>query len=65
MTLSIRFHPIRRRLARMLAVARVETLHLIHDLTTFSLILLVPAVQIILFGYAVNLDPRHIPIVIA
>jgi len=65
MTFSIRFHGLRRRLARMLAVARVETLHLIHDRTTFSLILLVPAVQIVLFGYAVNLDPRHIPIVIA
>jgi len=65
MTLSIRFHGIRRRLARILAVARVETLNLIHDRTTLSLILLVPAVQIILFGYAVNLDPRHIPIVIA
>jgi ABC-2 type transport system permease protein len=65
MTLPIRFHGIRRRLARMFAVARVETLHLIHDRTTFSLILLVPAVQIVLFGYAVNLDPRHIPIVIA
>ena len=65
MTYPIRFHGIRRRVARILAVARVETLHLIHDRTTFSLILLVPAVQIVLFGYAVNLDPKHIPIVIA
>ena len=65
MIFSIRFHGIRRRVARILAVARVETLHLIHDRTTFSLILLVPAVQIVLFGYAVNFDPRHIPIVIA
>jgi ABC-2 type transport system permease protein len=65
MTSPIRFHGIRRRVARILAVARVETLHLFHDRTTLSLILLVPAVQIILFGYAVNLDPRHVPIVIA
>jgi ABC-2 type transport system permease protein len=65
MTFPIRFHGIRRRVARILAVARIETLHLIHDRTTLSLILLVPAVQIVLFGYAVNLDPRHIPIVIA
>jgi ABC-2 type transport system permease protein len=65
MTFTTRFHGIRRRIARILAVARVETLHLIHDRTTLSLILLVPAVQIVLFGYAVNLDPRHIPIVIA
>ena len=46
MTFPIRYHGIRRRIARILAVARVETLHLIHDRTTLSLILLVPAIQI-------------------
>jgi ABC-2 type transport system permease protein len=60
-TISVRW----RRIARVLAVARVEILHLIHDRTTISLILLVPAIQIVLFGYAVNLDPRHVPIAIA
>jgi ABC-2 type transport system permease protein len=64
-TFFVRYHRIGRRIARMLAVARVEILHLIHDRTTISLILLVPAIQIVLFGYAVNLDPRHIPIAIA
>jgi ABC-2 type transport system permease protein len=54
-----------RRIAPVLAVARVEILHLIHDRATISLILLVPAIQIVLFGYAVNLDPRHVPIAIA
>jgi ABC-2 type transport system permease protein len=56
---------LRRRIRRMLAVARIEMLQLIRDPTTFSLILLVPAIQILLFGYAVNLDPRHVPIAIA
>jgi ABC-2 type transport system permease protein len=60
-TVSVRWH----RIARVLAVARVEILHLIHDRTTISLILLVPAIQIVLFGYAVNLDPRHVPIAVA
>jgi ABC-2 type transport system permease protein len=60
-TVSVRW----RRIARVLAVARVEILHLIHDRATISLILLVPAIQIVLFGYAVNLDPRHVPIAIA
>jgi ABC-2 type transport system permease protein len=55
----------RRRVARMLAVARIETLHLTHDHTTISLIALVPAIQLVLFGYGVNLDPKHIPIAIA
>ncbi len=49
----------------MLAVARIELLHLIHDRTSLSLIVIVPAIQIVLFGYAVNLDPRHIPIAIS
>src|SRR5260370_30395096 len=54
-----------RRIARMVAVARIEMLHLVHDPTTISLMLLVPAIQIVLFGYAVNLNPRHVPIAIA
>jgi len=58
-------HGVARHVARILAVARVEMLHLLYDRTTISLILLVPAIQIVLFGYAVNLDPRHIPIAIA
>jgi len=56
---------IRRRAARILAVARIETLHLTRDRTTISLILVVPAIQLVLFGYAVNLDPKDIPIAIA
>jgi ABC-2 type transport system permease protein len=65
MNVFIRLHSIRRCIWRILAVARIETLQLIHDPTTISLILLVPAIQIVLFGYAVNLDPRHVPIAIA
>jgi ABC-2 type transport system permease protein len=52
-------------LRRILAVARVELLHLTHDATSISLILVIPAVQIVLFGYAVNLTPRDIPIAIS
>jgi len=54
-----------RRLRRMMAVARIETLRLVRDRVAMSLIALVPAVQIALFGYAVNLDPKDIPIAIA
>ena len=65
MTTLVRRYRFGGRIARTLAVARVEILHLIHDRTTISLILLVPAIQIVLFGYAVNLDPRHVPIAVA
>jgi len=56
---------VRHRVVRILAVARIETLHLIGDRTTISLILVVPAIQLVLFGYAVNLDPKGVPIAIA
>jgi ABC-2 type transport system permease protein len=55
----------RRRLGRMMAVARIETLRLVRDRVAISLIGLVPAVQIVLFGYAVNLDPKNVPVAIA
>ena len=54
-----------RRLTRMMAVACIETLRLVRDRVAISLIALVPAVQIVLFGYAVNLDPKNVPIAIA
>lgn len=53
------------RLGRVAAVARVECLHLVRDRATFALVVLLPAIQVVLFGYAVNLDPRAIPIAIA
>jgi ABC-2 type transport system permease protein len=49
----------------MTAVARIETLRLLRDRVAISLIALVPAVQIVLFGYAINLDPKGVPIAIA
>ena len=56
---------VRFRLARVAAVARVELLHLVRDRTTMALLVTVPAIQLLLFGYAVNLDPRSVPIAIA
>jgi ABC-2 type transport system permease protein len=52
-------------LQRILAVARIETLRLLVDRPSIGLILVVPAVQLVLFGYAVNLTPTNIPIAIA
>jgi ABC-2 type transport system permease protein len=55
----------RQRLRRWRAVARIEILQLIQDRPTLSIILVVPAVQILLFGYAVHFEPRGVPIAIA
>jgi ABC-2 type transport system permease protein len=57
--------PAERRFRRMMAVARIETLRLAQHHVAISLIALVPAVQIVLFGYVVNLDPKNVPIAIA
>ena len=65
MSPQIPWQTVKRRLARMRAVARIESLRLARDRVALSLIALVPAVQIVLFGYAVNLDPKNLPIVIA
>ncbi len=52
-------------LSRVLAIMQIEWLHIARDRPTRSLLALVPVVQLILFGAAVNPDPRHIPIAIA
>ncbi len=53
------------RLRRILAVARTETLRLLLDRSSIGLILIVPAVQLILFGCAVNLTPKNITLAVS
>jgi ABC-2 type transport system permease protein len=65
MSLRVPWRAAETRLARIKAVARIETLRLVQDRVAISLIALVPAVQIALFGYAVNLDPKNVPNAIA
>jgi ABC-type multidrug transport system permease subunit len=43
------------------AVAMKEFLHILRDPTTLIMALLIPLLQLILFGYALNFDIRHIP----
>jgi ABC-2 type transport system permease protein len=62
---SVLWRHIRLHVARMVAVARLECLHLIRDRTTIALVVTVPAIQLVLFGYAVNLNPKTIPMAIA
>ena len=46
------------------AVVYKETRHILRDPRTLFLILLIPCLQLIVFGYAVNLDVKHIPTVV-
>jgi ABC-2 type transport system permease protein len=46
---------------RMKAVMIKELTQLRRDRTTFGMILFIPLMQLVLFGYAINTDPKHLP----
>ncbi|HTI68188.1 MAG TPA: ABC transporter permease [Caulobacteraceae bacterium] len=46
---------------RVLAVLAKEFTQLRRDRLTYAMILVMPIVQLMLFGYAINNDPRHLP----
>jgi ABC-2 type transport system permease protein len=48
-------------LHRVLAVARKELRQLVRDRLTMGFIVGIPSLQLLLFGYAINLDVRGIP----
>lgn len=52
-------------LLRMLAILSKETLQLRRDRLTFGMIVGIPLLQIILFGYAINTDVRHLRAAVA
>ncbi|HLX24256.1 MAG TPA: ABC transporter permease [Usitatibacter sp.] len=47
--------------ARWWAIVTKEFLQLKRDRITFAMIIGVPIVQLLLFGYAINSDPKHLP----
>ena len=46
---------------RIAAVMTKEFIQLTRDRITYAMILLIPVIQLMLFGYAINSDPRHLP----
>lgn len=48
-------------LRRTLAVFRKELVQMRRDRLTFAIMLAIPIMQLLLFGYAINTDPRHLP----
>ena len=46
---------------RILAVLRKELVQLRRDRLTFAMLIGVPIMQLVLFGYAINGDPKHLP----
>lgn len=49
---------------RLFALARKELLQLRRDRMTLAMMIMLPIVQMLLFGWAINTDVRHIPTVI-
>ena len=51
-------------LRRILAIIIKELLQLGRDRMTFGMVAMIPLVQLILFGYAINTNIRHIPVAV-
>jgi len=51
-------------LHRFLAIMAKEFIQMRRDRLTFAMMLGIPIVQLILFGYAINNDPKHLPTVV-
>ena len=49
---------------RVLVVARKELIQLRRDRLTLAMVAALPVMQLLLFGYAINTDVRHIPMVV-
>lgn len=47
--------------ARMNAILRKEFLQMKRDPISIGMMLIIPLIQLILFGYAINTNPRHLP----
>ena len=51
-------------LLRPLAIAWKELVQLRRDRMTLAMVLVLPIMQLLLFGYAINTDVRHIPLLV-
>jgi ABC-2 type transport system permease protein len=49
-------------LTRLLAIARKEVLQILRDSRSLIIVVLMPAVLVLLFGYGVNLDLKGLPV---
>jgi ABC-2 type transport system permease protein len=51
-------------LMRMFVMARKEVVQILRDPISLMVVIVMPAILVVLFGYGVNLDQKHIPIVV-
>jgi ABC-2 type transport system permease protein len=48
-------------LSRILAILSKEFTQLVRDRLTYAMLIGIPVFQLLLFGYAINSDPKHLP----
>jgi ABC-2 type transport system permease protein len=51
-------------LARIYAIGRKELIHIWRDPRMMAAVLLLPAIQLVLFAYAISFDVKHVPTVV-
>jgi ABC-2 type transport system permease protein len=51
-------------LERFKGIVLKEFIQMRRDRLTFAMMLGIPLLQLILFGYAINVNPRHLPTVV-
>lgn len=51
-------------IGRLLAIAKKELIQLRRDRLTLGMMVMLPVLQLVLFGYAINMDVRHIRTVV-
>ena len=49
-------------LRRIIAITKKEALQIVRDPRSLLVILAIPLIQLFIFGYAVNLDVKHVPL---
>ncbi len=52
-------------LRRIWAITRKEFIQTLRDRTTLAILLTMPILQLVLFAYAIHMDVKHIPLVVA
>ncbi len=50
---------------RILAICQKEFFHLVRDRLTFGMVIMIPLIQLVLFGYTINTDVRDVPAAVA
>ena len=51
-------------LPRLWAVVRKEFIQMRRDRLTFAMMVGIPIIQLVLFGFAINTDPKHLPLAV-